>query len=304
MKAVIFPGQGAQYVGMGASFYDNFDEAKEIFSEIDRVVGFKLSEKCFRGPAQDLKDTGVQQLAILAVSIVAYRIFKDSVGDADIGYVCGLSLGEYSCLYAADVLSLEDLVVLVRRRAAAMQKAAAVNPSTMFAVIGLDRGTLSKEEKGGLFFIANINSPSQIAISLRKQDKDKVRDLLTEAGAKRVIELEVSGGFHSPFMEPALKDLKKVIDNLEFRQAKIPIVSNLKAKGSKDVTEIKENLLQQLVSTVLWKDCVEFMVNNGARTFYEVGPSRVLRGLLRKINSAVEVVNIENKQDLETLISA
>ncbi|MBU1121339.1 MAG: ACP S-malonyltransferase [Candidatus Omnitrophota bacterium] len=298
MKAIIFPGQGAQYVGMGKSFYDNFSQAKEMFSEIDSVVGFSLSGKCFSGTVEDLKDTSVQQLAILAVSVVGYSLYKDSIGVSDIAYVSGLSLGEYSCLYAADVLSLEDLVVLVKERAKAMRKAAALNPSTMFAVIGVDRDILSAKEKEGSFYVANINSPGQIVVSLKQEDKDKVKDFLTAIGAKRVVELEVSGGFHSPFMAPAKDYLRRVMEKLVFKGARVPIVSNFNAKDSTDAAEIKENLLEQLVFPVLWKDCVEFMISKGVDSFCEIGPSRVLKGLLRKINFGVGVNNIEKMEDI------
>lgn len=301
MKAVIFPGQGAQYAGMGKSFYDNFEPARGIFSKIDNILGFNLSEKCFLGTEQELKDTAVQQLAVLAVSLAGYKIFKTKAVKID--YVSGLSLGEYSCLYAAEVLSLEDLVKLVSLRASAMQEAAAANPSTMFAVVGADEDHLrEKADKEG-FFVANVNSPVQIVISLKKEDRDRVEEILKGMGLKAV-ELAVSGGFHSPFMDSAKVKLKKAIGNLEFKKAKIPIVSNFKAKPAVEAGEIKENLIEQLVSPVLWKDCVEFMDRQGVDVFFEVGPSRVLKGLMRKIDSGIKVVNIEKKEDLEEIKGA
>jgi [acyl-carrier-protein] S-malonyltransferase len=295
MDAIIFPGQGAQYVGMGKSFYDNFSEAKEVFSKIDEIAGFKLSEKCFLGPEQELKDTAVQQLAILAVSLAGYEIFKNK--SLEVKYLSGLSLGEYSCLYAAGVLSLADLVVLVKERASAMQKAAGANPSTMLAVIGMERDVLGKEANKHGFYLANVNSASQIVISLKKEDKERINKALTDQGVK-VIELVVSGGFHSPFMESAKQHLSKVMDNLEFCDASIPIVSNFTAQASTDKEEIKRNLIEQLVSPVLWKDCIDFMTAGGVDLFYEIGPSKVLRGLMRKINPKVRVVNIEKKEDI------
>ena len=298
MKAVIFPGQGAQYTGMGKGFYDNFPQAKDIFCRIDDALGYKLSEKCFSGSADELKDTALQQLAILAVSVVAYEVFKTKRISVD--YCAGLSLGEYSCLYAAEVVRLEDLVLLVKERAQAMQKAARMNSSTMFAVIGADRKSLEeKNEKEG-FYIANINSPQQTVVSLSVDDKEKVKQLM-ESLAPRVVELEVSGGFHSPFMQPAKEHLQQVIDNLEFNDAKIPIVSNVTAKAHTAAGEIKDNLVEQLVSSVLWNDCVEFMAGQGVTDFYELGPSRVLRGLMRKINSSLKVTNVEKKEDIDNL---
>lgn len=298
MKAVIFPGQGSQYAGMGKSFYDNFPLARGIFSKIDNILGFSLSEKCFLGTEQELKDTSIQQLAVLAVSLVSYEIFKTKAVKID--YVSGLSLGEYSCLYAAEVLSLEDLVKLVNLRASAMREAAIANPSVMFAVSGADENLLRDEAKQKSFFVANVNSPAQIVISLKKEDKDRVEETLRGLGLK-VVELAVSGGFHSPFMDSAKAKLKQAVDNLEFKKAKIPIVSNFKAKPAVEAKEIKENLIEQLVSPVLWKDCVAFMVGQGVDVFFEVGPSRVLKGLMRKIDSGIKVVNIEKKEDLEEI---
>ncbi len=300
MNAVIFPGQGAQYAGMGRSLYDNFTKAKEIFSSIDNILGFGLSEKCFNGPSEGLKDTAIQQLAILATSLAAFEVFKAK--NIKIDYLSGLSLGEYSCLYAAGVLSLENLIILVKERAQAMQHAALHNPSSMFAVMGLDRVNLENEAKKAGFHIANINSSKQVVISLAKENKVRVRGAL-ENQAARVIELAVSGGFHSPFMNEAKERLKQVVDKMEFSDAKIPIVSNFTAKPHTDKEEIKNNLLEQLVFPVLWKDCIEFMVTKGVDSFFEVGPSKVLRGLMRKINPQISVVNIEKKEDLDAKIS-
>ncbi len=241
-------------------------------------------------------DMAVQQLAILAVSLAGYEIFKKKY--AEIDYFSGLSLGEYSCLYAAGVLSLEDIVILVKERAAAMQEAALNNPSTMLAVIGMEQESLEKEGAKQGFYPANINSSAQIAISLKKEDKDRINSALTNCGVK-VVELEVSGGFHSPFMASAKQRLRKVIDGLVFYDASIPIVSNFTARGSINKEEIKSNLIEQMVSPVLWKDCVDFMIKKGVELFYEIGPSKVLRGLMRKINPQVKVINIEKKEDLE-----
>lgn len=295
MKAVIFPGQGAQYSGMGKSLYENFPEARDIFSSIDNILGFELSKKCFEGTEDELEDTSLQQLAILAVSLATFRVFREK--NIEVNYLSGLSLGEYSCLYAAKVVSLKDLVILVKERAQAMQKAASLYASTMLAVIGLEREVL--EEKSGEFgfYIANINSPQQIVISLAKDKKDRVRNFLEAEGAK-VVELRLSGGFHSPFMEPAKEYLQKVVEKIEFSDAQVPIVSNVTAQPHIRSEEIKNNLLEQLTSPVLWKECVEFMIQRGVKVFFEVGPSKVLRGLMRKINPEVKVVNIEKKEDL------
>jgi len=228
MKAVIFPGQGAQYVGMGQSLYEGFPQAKNIFLSIDKILGFSLSEKCFQGQESELKETSTQQLAILAVSLAAFEVFKEK--EIKIDYLSGLSLGEYSCLYAAEVINLSDLVNLVDQRAKAMNKVALANPSTMFAVIGLDREKLKDIAKKENFYIANINSPGQIIVSLAKDRRDDIFTILEATGA-RVIELAVSGGFHSPFMNLAKEHLATVVEEMNFSDASIPIVSNFTAKA-------------------------------------------------------------------------
>ncbi len=298
MLAVIFPGQGTQYRGMGQSLYRDFPCARDIFSSVDSILEFSLSKKCFQGENWELKDTATQQLAILTVSLAAFEVFKQK--NLKVDYLSGLSLGEYSCLYAAGVLSLENLVVLVRARAQAMQKAAQTNPSTMFAVIGLEPDLLEDVAKKEGFYIANINSPKQIVISLDKSKKDQIYKAL-EAQEAKVIELEVSGGFHSRFMNSAKEQLKEVIQGMEFSSAKIPIVSNFTALPHTKAAEIKQNLLEQLTSSVLWKGCVEFMIKSGVSSFFEIGPSKVLRGLIRKIDREVKVINIGESEDLVSL---
>jgi [acyl-carrier-protein] S-malonyltransferase len=298
MNAIVFPGQGSQYKGMGTSLYENFPRAKEVFENINKLAGLDIRRLCFNGKEEELKNTYFQQLAILATSLVTYEIFKEK--KIKIDFLSGLSLGEYTCLYPAQVLGLENLVLLIRERATAMEEASQENPSSMFAVIGIDAQLLRELAASGGFYLSNFNAPGQVVISLKKTDREYIRQLLESKGA-RVIELEVGGGFHSPFMEPARRHLSRVLSQLDFNDAKIPIVSNFTAKASFDRREIKLNLEKQLTSAVLWKDCVEFMAKAGVDTFFEVGPSKVLRGLIRKINPDIKIVNIEKKEDLDSL---
>jgi [acyl-carrier-protein] S-malonyltransferase len=298
MNAVIFPGQGSQYQGMGKNFYDNFTQAKELFSYIDKCAGFSISEMCLEGKPEELKRTHHQQMAILAVSLVGYELFKAK--NVKFDFLSGLSLGEYTCLYPAGVLDLKNLIYLVKERSTAMEDASTVNPSSMFAVIGLDKNVLRALSEGNGFYLANLNSNQQIAVSLAKDNRIKVKQLLESKGAK-VIELDVGGGFHSVFMNPAKKHLAKVLESLAFNDANIPIVSNFTARAHVNKSEIKRNLLEQLTSTVLWNDCVQFMAAGAVNTFFEVGPSKVLRGLIRKINPEFKVVNIEKKEDLDAI---
>ena len=288
-------------MGMGKSLYEHYEPIRDIFLQIDHILGFSLSGKCFQGPEEELKDTSLQQLSILAVSLAAFEVFKAK--NVVIDYLSGLSLGEYSCLYAGEVLGLDDLVVLVKERGLAMERASKLNSSAMLAVMGLEKDCLDKLGKKHNFYLANFNSPGQVVISLASKDKLEIKQILEAQEGVRVVELSVSGGFHSPFMEPAREHLEKIINNLEFKDAKVPIVSNYTAQPHTGVAEIKKNLINQLISPVLWKDCVEHMVAAGVETFFEIGPSKILRGLIRKIAPEAKVINIEKKEDLDKLLA-
>ncbi len=298
MKAVVFPGQGSEYVGMGKDLYDNFQQAREMFLQIDDLLGSKISQICFEGPEENLRGMYFQQLAVLATSLAAYELFKEK--NIDVDFMSGLSFGEYTCLYPAGVLGLGDIVSLVKGRAEATEEASKLCPSSMFAILGVKKEFLEEKSKEVGFYVANINSPRQIVVTLKKEDKDKIKSFFEALGAK-VVELKIYGGFHSPFMEPAKEKFKEVIDNLEFKDAKVPIVSNVTARAHINRDEIKNNLIEQLTAPVLWQDSVEFMIRNGVEVFFEIGPSRILRRLIKKINPRLKIVNIEKTEDLDEL---
>ena len=298
-KAIVFPGQGAQYIGMGKDFFDNFPQAQKIFKEADEILERDISSICFFGPQEKLKETEIQQLAIVTVSIAIFEIFKQKYKGyrEEISYLSGLSLGEYTALYAGEVLDFKDTLILVKKRAEAMQKASLINPSSMLAIIGATEEELEKE-KDGDFYISNLNSPQQVVISVSKDKKEEVKRMMQERGRK-VIELRVCGGFHSPFMEPARKELEEAIGKLKFKKSCFPLVSNFLATSVEEPEKIKESLLNQLTHPTYWQRCVEFMIANGVKVFFEIGPSKVLRGLIKKINPDVEVINVERIEDLE-----
>lgn len=289
--AVIFPGQGTQIIGMGKDLYDNYPIAKEMFEKADEIFGESISSLCFNGPEELLKKTLYQQVAIYVVSAIAYTIFKDySAGFTTPAYYSGLSLGEYSALFAAGAISFEDGLKLVQKRAQYMQSAAENNASGMIAVIGANKEDL-EEFDGKDFFIANLNCPGQVVVSVEAAKMDDVIAKLIDKGFKRVIPLEVSGGFHSPFMKEAEENLAKIVESTPFNDIEIPVICNIDAKPYTDAASLKNNLVKQLTGSVLWWKSVDLMKNNDVTTFYEVGPNKVLKGILRKIDRSLVVEN-------------
>jgi len=301
MTAVIFPGEGSHYVGMGKSLYDGFSCARSVFDRIDEVLGWKLSAVCFEGPDKELKRTLTQELAIFAVSLAAYEIFKQK--NIDIDFLAGLSSGECSCFYVSQTLEFSSLVNFVMLRAQMMEAGSKVNPSTMFAVMGLEREHLQLHSRTQGYHISNMNSPQQIVISLKKENKENVREFIEAQGAK-AIELEVCGGFHSPFMEDAQARLETKAAGVKFADASIPIVSNVTACAHTQGEELKKNIIEQLSLPVRWEECVRFMVAQGVDIFFELGPSQVLRGLIRKIDHRVKVVSLGEKEDFDSFLAS
>lgn len=287
-KAYVFPGQGAQYSGMGKDLYESNPKARALFDKADEILGFKISEIMFSGTDEELKQTRVTQPAIFLHSVaLAVALGEEFQPDM----VAGHSLGELSALTAAGALSFEDGLRLVSARAEAMQKACEVKPSTMAAVIALADEKVEEVCAGidGVVVAANYNCPGQVVISGEVESVQAACVALKEAGAKRALPLNVSGAFHSPMMEPARAELQKAIEATEFHTPRCAVYQNVDAQPHTDPVEIKQNLIAQLTSPVRWTQSVERMCADGATTFEELGPGQVLQGLIKKINKEVEV---------------
>ncbi len=288
MKAFVFPGQGAQFVGMGKDLYENSPLAKELFEKANEILGFRITDLMFDGTEEDLKQTRVTQPAVFLHSVILAKTMGEEFAP---DMVAGHSLGEFSALTAAGALSFEDGLRLVSARAQAMQKACEVNPSTMAAIIALPDEKVEEICNGidGVVVCANYNCPGQIVISGTMEAIDEACAKATEAGAKRALKLKVGGGFHSPCMEPARAELAEAIDHTEFHTPMCPVYQNVDALPHIDPAEIKGNLLAQLTAPVRWTQSVRRMVADGATEFVELGPGKVLQGLVSKIERGMAV---------------
>ena len=289
MKAFVFPGQGAQFSGMGKDLYDQFDWARELFGTADDIMGFKISDVMFSGTADDLKRTDITQPAVFIHSVAVARSLGEEFKP---DMVAGHSLGEYSALTAAGILSFEDGLRLVRARANAMQKCCEKVPGTMAAIISLDDDRISAicEElnaKGLVVVPANFNSPGQVVISGAVEAVEAACPLMVEAGAKRALPLTVGGAFHSPLMTPAKDELQEAIYNTSFNTGICPVYQNFDAKPHTDPAEIRQNLVSQLNSPVRWTQSVINMINDGAEEFTECGPGTVLTNLISRIRKSL-----------------
>ena len=287
MKAYIFPGQGAQFTGMGLDLYNNSQMAQELFEQANEILGFRITDIMFEGTAEQLKQTNVTQPAIFLHSVILAKVLGDSFQPE---MVAGHSLGEISALVAADVLSFEDGLQLVSKRASAMQKACEIMPSAMAAVLGLEDQIVEQtcEAVDGVVVAANYNCPGQLVISGEVSAIQKACELLTEKGARRALVLPVGGAFHSPMMEPAREELAAAIKETQFNEPSCPVYQNVPASAVTSATEIKENLILQLTAPVKWTQSIQAMVADGGTEFIEVGPGKVLQGLMRKIDRSVE----------------
>jgi [acyl-carrier-protein] S-malonyltransferase len=288
MKAYVFPGQGAQFVGMGKDLYDNSPLAKEMFEKANEILGFRITDLMFEGTDEDLRQTKVTQPAIFLHSVIlAATLGNDFKPDM----VAGHSLGEFSALVANKTLAFEDGLKLVYQRAMAMQKACEKEPSTMAAILGLEDNIVVETLNGidEVVVPANFNSPGQLVISGSMKGIEIACEKLKEAGARRALPLKVGGAFHSPLMDPAKQELAAAIETTTFNQPICPVFQNVSTKGETNPTVIKENLVSQLTSPVKWNQSVQQMVKDGATEFVELGPGNVLQGLIKKIHREAEV---------------
>ena len=291
MKAYIFPGQGAQFPGMGLDLYENSDLAQDLFEKANKILGFSITDIMFEGDANQLKETKVTQPAIFLHSVILAKTLGE---DFRPDMVAGHSLGEISALVAAGVLSFEDGLVLVSKRAYAMQTACEIQPSTMAAVLGLEDQVVEDVCSGvdGVVVAANYNCPGQLVISGETSAVEKTCELLKEKGAKRALLLPVGGGFHSPMMEPAREELAIAIENTMFNAPICPVYQNVVAQAVTSPEEIKKNLMKQLTAPVRWTQSIQQMIADGATEFIEIGPGKVLQGLMRKIDRSVTTSSI------------
>lgn len=292
--AYVFPGQGSQFPGMGKEHYENSAFAKKLFEQANEILGFRISDIMFNGSEEDLKQTNVTQPAVFLHSIIAYRTIDGARPDM----VAGHSLGEFSALVANGTLSFESALQLVAVRAKAMQKACEMNPSTMAAVLGLADEKVEaictevQDESGEIVVPANYNCPGQLVISGSLKGVDLACVKMKAAGAKRALVLPVGGAFHSPLMEPAKEELKAAIETTTFHQPTAHVYQNVVAKAVHDKEEIKQNLIDQLTGPVRWTQSVQAMIADGASRFTEVGPGKVLQGLVLKIDKSVETAGV------------
>ena len=295
----VYAGQGSQVVGMGKSFYDNYQIAKDVFDNIDLDIDVK--KLCFEGPIEELSKTSNTQPCMVTVAIIATRLLKENGIVPD--YVAGLSLGEYSALNAAGVLTDNDAIDLVRFRGQAMERAAAGIESKMFAIIGLDRELLNEavnEAKDlGFVAIANYNCPGQLVIAGEVDAVTKASELALEKGARRAIPLNTSGPFHTELLAPASKELKEKFTTVTFNEMQIPVVFNSSAKELEPGTSIAKMLEKQVMSSVYFEDSIRYMISKGVDTIIEIGPGKVLSGFIRKIDKSIKTYQIEDQASLE-----
>jgi [acyl-carrier-protein] S-malonyltransferase len=301
--ACVFPGQASQKVGMGLSVYETYRSARAVFDEADASLGFALSKLCFEGPSDELVKTVNVQPAILATSIACLEAARESLGTKlpTPAFMAGHSLGEYTALVAARVLSLPDALNLVRERGRLMYEAGLKAPGSMMAVIAFDRAPLTEVCAAAGVEISNINAPGQLVISGAVDKLERAAELARERGARRLIPLNVSGAFHSTLMEPVMDEFVRVLDSFEFKNPSVPIISNVSATPLTSGSQFREELASQLRHCIEWQASVEYMTRQGVTTYYEIGPGTVLSGLIKRISPDAQTINISEAEDIVAL---
>ena len=302
--AFLFPGQGSQAVGMGKDLYDNFEAAKNVFDSADKILGKSITTLCFEGPEENLKQTVNTQPCIVTMSIAALEALKSQL-DITPTFTAGHSLGEYCAMYCSGVMNLETTLKAIQKRADLM---GATKGGAMAAILNAPEGSLEKALKEasevGYVDVANYNSPAQVVITGDENAVKKAGELLSEAGARRVVPLAVSGAFHSKFMEEAGHEFASFVQDLDMENAQVPVFTNVDAQATMLSAEFKNKMPKQIYSSVHWTQTIENMVKDGVDTFIEIGPGKVLAGLNRKIDSSVKSYNIYDKESLESTINA
>ena len=302
--AWVFPGQGSQWVGMGRDLYDNFDSARAVFDQADDVLGYSLSTLCFEGPEDELRQTVNTQPAMVATSLACRQAARDIGSSHSLpapDYVAGHSLGEYTALAVAGVFDFATAVRLARERGRLTHEAGLLRPGGMAAIIGLDEAPLAEICRQTGARMANINCPGQIVISGATEDLTRAMNLAKTKGAIRVVPLQVSGAFHTPLMQPAVDSMAEIVGSISFQEPAIPVVANATAELMTTAESVKAELIRQLCNCVQWQRSIEYMVNNGVSTFIEIGPGKVLTGLIRRINKEVNTINIGDAEAVKSL---
>ncbi len=296
--AFLFTGQGSQYTGMGKDLYESFPESKAIFDQACDVLKMDLRKLCFEGPDTALKPTNVSQPAIVTMTIAAFEAFKKNHPGVSASFCAGLSLGEYTALIASGVFSFKDGIMLIKKRGEIMEEAAKQNPGKMAAIIDLPYDKIEEICKNTRAQIANINCPGQIVITGTVDAVNNASRECSQAGAKRVIALDVSGGFHSSLMFDASDKLRVALETIHVNDAQIPVIGNYRAQPQHKANLIKSNLIRQMYSPVLWEESMRFLMDQAVTRFVEFGPGKVLKGLMRKIDPGAVVTSIEKKDDI------